>query len=134
MHQSSQIRFLGFVYGEDYEQLLGSALMYVSASCLEGTSPSLLAAMGARVCPLVNGIEENRAAAGGAALMFEKNDYDDLLQKWQQVLSEPAAIEEWADKAYRHVVDHYRWDRIADQYLSIFRQVSEKTEAISEVQ
>src|SRR5262249_33694581 len=109
-HQSDRIRLLGFVYGEDYEQLLSGAQAYVSASSLEGTSPSLLAAMGARVCSLVNGIEENCAAAQGAAILFEKNNYDDLQRKWQQLANEPAVVEEWAEKAYQYVVANYRWD------------------------
>ena len=124
-HQSDKIRFLGFLYGEDYEQLLVNALLYVSASRLEGTSPSLLAAMGARVCSLVNGIDENCATAGGAALMFAKNDYEELRQRWQQLIDTPALIEEWAEKGQRHAADHYRWDAVANKYLSIFRQVTE---------
>ena len=63
---AEKIRMPGFLYSTDYEQLLVHACMYVSASELEGTSPSLLAAMGAGVCSLVNGIEENVAAAHGA--------------------------------------------------------------------
>ena len=132
-HQSDKIRFLGFLYGEDYEQLLVNALLYVSASRLEGTSPSLLAAMGARVCSLVNGIEENHAAADGAALMFEKNNYENLRQRWQQLNDKPELIDEWAEKGYRHVIDHYRWDAIANEYLSIFSQYTERREVVAKL-
>jgi glycosyltransferase involved in cell wall biosynthesis len=81
--------------------------------------------MGARVCSLVNGIDENCATAGGAALMFAKNDYEQLRQRWQQLIDTPALIEEWAEKGQRHAVDHYRWDAVANEYLSIFSQVTE---------
>jgi len=130
-HQSDRIRFLGFLYGEDYEQLLINALLYVSASRLEGTSPSLLAAMGARVCSLVNGIEENHATADGAALMFDKDNYEHLQQRWQQLVDEPQLIEEWAEKGQRHAADRYRWDTIASEYLSIFSQTSERREVVA---
>lgn len=132
--QSDKIRFLGFLYGQDYEQLLVNALMYVSASRLEGTSPSLLAAMGARVCSLVNGIEENHATADGGALMFEKENYEHLRQCWQRLVDEPALIEEWAGKGRGYVVDHYRWDVVANEYLSIFSQYTERRELLAKLQ
>lgn len=132
--QSDKIRFLGFVYGQEYEQLLVNARLYVSASRLEGTSPSLLAAMGARVCSLVNGIEENRATADGGALMFDKDNYKHLQQCWQQLVDEPELIEEWAEKGYLHVVDRYRWDVVANEYLSIFGQCTERREFLAKLQ
>jgi glycosyltransferase involved in cell wall biosynthesis len=132
--QSDRIRFVGFLYGKDYEQLLVNALLYVSASRLEGTSPSLLAAMGAQVCSLVNGIEENHATADGGALMFEKDNYDHLQQRWQQLVDAPALIEEWAAKGRSYVLDHYRWDAIASEYLSVFGQCSERREVVAELQ
>jgi len=128
--RSDNIRFLGFLYGDDYEQLLASALLYVSASRLEGTSPSLLAAMGAGICSLVNGIEENCAAASGAALMFAKNDYENMRQCWQQLIDTPALIEEWAEKGRRHVMDHYCWDAVANAFLSIFSQPAKRREVV----
>ena len=132
--QSDKTRFLGFVYGQDYEQLLVNARLYVSASRLEGTSPSLLAAMGARVCSLVNGIEENRATADGGALMFAKDNYEHLRQRWQQLVDEPEMIEEWAEKGRLHVVDRYRWDVVANEYLSIFSQCTERRELLAKLQ
>lgn len=121
--QSERVRFLGFVYGDEYEQLLVNALIYVSASKLEGTSPSLLAAMGARVCSLVNGIQENQATAGDGSCLFEENNFDDLRSKWQRLINDAALIEAVADKGYRHVQKHYQWDAISEQYLSVFGRI-----------
>jgi glycosyltransferase involved in cell wall biosynthesis len=42
----AKVKFLGYRYGSEYESLLFNARAYVTASKLEGTSPSLLAAMG----------------------------------------------------------------------------------------
>jgi hypothetical protein len=36
----------------------------------------------------VNGIEENHAAADGAALMFDKENYEDLQRRWQQLVDD----------------------------------------------
>lgn len=121
--QSEKVRLLGFVYGEDYEQLLVNALIYVSASKLEGTSPSLLSAMGARVCSLVNGIPENQASAGNAVCMFDRDNFEDLRHKWQQLANDPAQMDEVAEKGYRHVMERYQWTAIAEKYLGVFNTI-----------
>lgn len=122
--RGERVRFLGFIYGEEYQQLLVNALMYVSASNLEGTSPSLLAAMGARVCCLVNGIEENRASTGLSVPLFRKNDYEDLRRLWQGLLDEPALMDAAADSGYEHVLQNYQWSTIAEKYLGLFKELS----------
>ena len=54
----------------DHEQLLVNALVYVSASRLEGTA--VVRPRCGRGSAPVNGIEENHVAADGAALMFDR--------------------------------------------------------------
>lgn len=122
--QADDVRFLGFVYGAEYEQLLVNALIYVSASSLEGTSPSLLAAMGARVCTLVNGIQENRASVGDAALMFAENNFEELGLKWQSLIDGPPLLADLAQRGYEHVVKNYGWDAIAERYLALFGRIA----------
>jgi len=122
--QSERIRFLGFVYNEAYEQLLVNARLYVSASELEGTSPSLVAAMGAGVCALVNGIEENIATAHGAAAIYAKNDTRALGLLWQELIENPSRVAEIAAQGKDCVARNYRWDAIAQQYIDVFRRIS----------
>ena len=87
--QSDRVRLVGYQYGHICEQLLANALMYVSASMLEGTSPSLLSAMSAGVCCLVNGIPENRSAADGSVALYEQDNCEDLVRTWQALLDDP---------------------------------------------
>ncbi|NER18915.1 DUF1972 domain-containing protein [Spongiivirga citrea] len=115
-----KVRLLGYKFGEEYETLLRNALMYVSASELEGTSPSLLAAMGAKVCVLVNGIEENIATLGNSGNVFKKNDLESLINHWQQFVNSPTSIEKSAKIGYDYVIEHYSWSSISNKYLSIF--------------
>lgn len=119
----NRVKYLGYVYGRHYQIVLKNALVYVSASELEGTSPSLLAAMGARVCVLVNGIEENVASIGNNGIYSRKNDFDDFSKKWQTLMDVPERIEHFAEKGFRHVQKNYRWQKIADDYLSVFRKL-----------
>lgn len=122
--QSDSIRFLGFIYSHDYEQLLVHARMYMSASELEGTSPSLVSAMGAGVCCLVNGIEENLATVKDSAFTYRKNDTDDLVRLWQHVIDSPAEADAMARAGRACVEQHYRWDAIARQYLDVLDHLS----------
>ena len=117
--QSEMVRLLGFIYAKDYEQLLVNAYMYVSASRLEGTSPSLLAAMGAGVCSLVNGIEENISTAKGAAAVYKENDTMDLVRLWQDFIDDPNKVDDMAKKGQDFVAKHYQWDTIASDYLAL---------------
>ena len=119
---SDRIRFLGFVYNEDYEQLLLNARMYLSASRLEGTSPSLLAAMGAGVCCLVNGIPENLATVKGSVPTYRENDLADLITRWQAIADDPASSAAAAERGRQCVREHYSWDAVADGYYQLFRE------------
>jgi glycosyltransferase involved in cell wall biosynthesis len=121
---ADDIRFLGFVYNSDYEQLLLHAYLYISASELEGTSPSLVSAMGAGVCALVNGIEENIATTKGAACLYQKNSQQDMVHSWQQLIDEPGRAAEFATKGRACVEQHYRWDTIASKYLAVMSEIN----------
>lgn len=116
----SNIRFLGFVFNEEYEQLLSNAQLYVSASKLEGTSPSLLAAMGAGVCAFVNGIPENLETMQGNGFHFAENDYTDFVAQWQSLIDTPSRISEMSIQGKNYVKKEYAWESIAGQYLTLF--------------
>jgi glycosyltransferase involved in cell wall biosynthesis len=121
--RSDTVRFLGYQYGRVYEQLLANARMYVSASMLEGTSPSLLSAMSAGVCCLVNGIPENRSTAEGSVAFYEENDSVDLVRCWQALLDDPDRLARIAAAGQAHQRRYYDWDVIANQYVELFKDI-----------
>jgi glycosyltransferase involved in cell wall biosynthesis len=100
--------------------------MYVSASRLEGTSPSLLSAMSAGVCCLVNGIPENRNTADGSVAMYQQDDIDDLVGTWQRLLDNPELLKQVAASGQAHQRRYYDWDDIANQYLALFRDLERR--------
>jgi spore maturation protein CgeB len=79
--------------------------------------------MGAGVCALVNGIDENVATTKGAACLYEKNSQHDLVSEWQRLIDEPDRAAEFAAKGRVCVEQYYRWDAIADQYLAVMSQI-----------
>jgi len=115
----SNVLFFGYRYGDEYESLLANAMAYVSASMLEGTSPSLLAAMGAKVCCLVNGIAENRETGAESVLYFD-GTVEDLTQKIRCLISDDLLVEEYAKKGYERVRELYNWDVVTSSYVEAY--------------
>ena len=116
---SSNVHFLGFRFGPEYESLLAHAKVYVSASKLEGTSPSLLAAMGARVCCLVNGIPENRES-GGQSVLYFNGTAADLAQKLARLAARSEEVERYAKAGLNYVREHYDWDVVTKRYAEAY--------------
>jgi glycosyltransferase involved in cell wall biosynthesis len=117
------VRFLGYRYGEEYESLLVNARAYITASKLEGTSPSLLAAMGAHVCCLVCAIPENMETGGDDVLYFD-GTIRDLADKWRMILEDTKTLNKYALKGYERVTAQYDWDVVTRQYLAAYREIA----------
>jgi len=119
------VRFLGYRYGEEYESLLANARAYLTASKLEGTSPSLLAAMGAHVCCLVRAIPENIETGGDAVLYFDGTT-PDLAKQWQVMADDAETVDDYASKGYERVTAQYDWDVVTRQYLAAYHDIAGK--------
>jgi glycosyltransferase involved in cell wall biosynthesis len=118
-------KFLGYVYGKDYENLCKGAYLYVTPSELEGTSPALLTAMAMGKCVLVSDIPENLETIGDAGFSFRHGDSEDLKEKLQFLLANPDAVDKTQWKAIDRVREHYDWNKITDRieeiYVSLMR-------------
>lgn len=114
------VRFIGYRYGAEYESLLVNARVYVSASMLEGTSPSLLASMGAGVCCIVNGIEENRET-GGDAVMYFDGSIEGLAAGLELLAKDDDVVREYAEKGFNRVRTCYDWDVVTEKYLDCYK-------------
>ena len=93
----ANVKFLGYRYGVEYESLLSHARAYITASKLEGTSPSLLAAMGASVCCLVRSIPENQETGGDGVLYFDGTIHD-MAEKWRRIAEDDGLVKDYAAK------------------------------------
>jgi len=113
------VLFLGYRYGETYESLLAHARVYLTASNLEGTSPSLLAAMGAQVACLVNSIPENRETGGDAVVYFD-GSINDLVEKWEALANHEDLVNSYAASGSCRVKTYYDWDAVTGQYIDIY--------------
>jgi glycosyltransferase involved in cell wall biosynthesis len=117
------VKFLGYVYGEEYAQLCSNAYLYVTASEVEGTSPALVAAMGFGNCVVVNAIDENLETIGNAGVSFRKNDIGDLRLRLQELIDRPELVREYRLKAQQRVAEHYNWDVVTDQLEKLYHSL-----------
>ena len=119
----TRIKFLGYVFGEPYRQLCAHAFAYVQPSLVEGTSPALLAAMGAGNCVVVNSIPENLETIGDAGLSFARNDASDLRRVLQMLLDRPDMVSDHRAMARQRVAEVYNWDTIALRHEMVYQMV-----------
>ncbi|MEM4312971.1 MAG: DUF1972 domain-containing protein, partial [Thermoplasmata archaeon] len=72
-----KVRFLGFVFGPDYQQIVAHAGLYIHAHEVGGTNPSLLEAMAVGQAPLYLDVPFNREVCEEIGFPFQK-DPDEL--------------------------------------------------------
>jgi glycosyltransferase involved in cell wall biosynthesis len=117
---NNRTKFLGYVYGKDYENLCKGAYLYVTPSELEGTSPALLTAMALGKCVLVSDIPENLETIGDAGYSFKHGNPEDLKEKLQYLLANPDEVNKMQRKAIDRIRTHYDWNKITDQMEKIY--------------
>jgi glycosyltransferase involved in cell wall biosynthesis len=123
---NESVKFLGYVYGSDMENLFKGAYLYVSASELEGTSPALLSAMGFGNCVLVSDIPENLETVGDAGVSFKSMDCQDLRDKMLYLTSYSDVVREYRKRAVERIAKLYSWDSIVDRVERLYLTLTGK--------
>jgi glycosyltransferase involved in cell wall biosynthesis len=122
-HANERIRLLAWVSGEDLDELLTNAMIFVLPSDMEGLSLALLDAMGAGLCVLTSDVPENREAVEGAGFTFKCGNLADLKDRLEFLMTNPTARESAGRAARRRVQEQYDWDNIARQIERVYFEV-----------
>ncbi|MEP7269884.1 MAG: glycosyltransferase [Acidobacteriota bacterium] len=117
-----RVKFLGFVFGEDYRALQQNAYCYVHATEVGGTHPALIEAMGAGNCALTLATPENLEVMGDAGLVY--HSVEDLARQLRRVLADPSIIGEYRHRAMSRVMQLYNWEQITDEYEVLLARVA----------
>jgi len=112
-HESDRIRFLPWVSGNDLEELLSNAAVFVLPSELEGLSLALLDAMAAGVCVLTSDIPENREVVDGCGFTFRRGDVADFERMLDILIHNPELRRQAAARERARINDEYQWTKIA---------------------
>jgi glycosyltransferase involved in cell wall biosynthesis len=122
-HANDRIRMLGWVSGEDLDELLTNAMIFVLPSDMEGLSLALLDAMGAGLCVLASDVPENREAVEGAGFTFHCGDVEDLSDRLRFLIANPAIREAAGKAARKRVEEEYLWDKISREIEQAYFEV-----------
>jgi glycosyltransferase involved in cell wall biosynthesis len=122
---SSSVRFLGRVLHEEMPTLLSQADIYVSTSLYDGTSVSLLEAMGSGAFPVVTDIPANREwiTNGENGFLVSLNDEKFLAKKIAEVIKDRDLIERSRDNNFCLVKEKALWPVTIAKTKEIYKMV-----------
>lgn len=120
---SERVVFLKYVAGDELDELLTNAMLFVLPSDLEGLSLALLDAMGAGVCVLTSDVPENRELVEHAGFTFGRGSVDDLERMLRLLIAEDQVRREAALRGQELVRKSYLWDHVAREIERAYLEV-----------
>ena len=122
-HQCERIKFLDWLTGEDLQQVLGNAALFVLPSDLEGLSLALLDAMAAGRCVLASDIAENCEVAADAGFTFRHGDVRHLRSIMTTLLADAELRRNAGQRARERVRQLYLWEDVVSELENIYWQL-----------
>lgn len=113
------VRFLGFIFGPDYRQIVAHAGLYIHAHEVGGTNPSLLEAMAVGQAPLYLDVPFNREVAGDVGFPFKK-DMIELSSLMDELIGRITEVRKRAKLARNVIRQRYSWESVIDEYERVF--------------
>jgi glycosyltransferase involved in cell wall biosynthesis len=124
------VNFTGYCFGDGYRELGSNAYAFVESSGVGGTHPALLEAMGMGNCVVVNGTAENLETIGSAGMSYreptDEASASALGAILQQLVDDPALVEDYRQKAQHRARTEYTWDKVTDRYELLFSRLLRK--------
>lgn len=108
--------------GHILNELFSNAYAFVQPSAYEGLSVALLEAMGWGLACLVSDIPQNLEGIDGAGLSFKKGDAQDLKEKLEYLLDNPAETERLGQTAKTRIKNEYNWPGVASKIEAVYRE------------
>ena len=116
-----RIVFTGYVFGEGYRELGSNAYVFVETSEVGGTHPALIEAMAFGNCVVVHDTAENLETIGDAGFAYDgRQGAHSLSPLLQRLLSDPALVQEYRERARLRARTCYTWEAVTDSYERMF--------------
>jgi glycosyltransferase involved in cell wall biosynthesis len=119
-HESQKVKILDWISGDDLEEVLTNAALFVLPSDMEGLSLALLDAMSAGVCALASDTPENVETLGDAGFTFRRGDVNDLQRLLTLLLADPVLRENVGRRGQARVRREYLWKEVAKATEAIY--------------
>ncbi|HEU5232645.1 MAG TPA: glycosyltransferase family 4 protein [Terriglobales bacterium] len=104
-------------------QLFSRAAMYIATSRYEPFGLAPVEAALSRCAIVANDIPSLREVWDDDALYFERNNPQSLLLAIQQLASNSSQLGEYADRAFERARNQYTSERMAEEYLKLYRSL-----------
>lgn len=114
-----RIIFTGALYGNDYYNIISNSSGYISTSKLEGTSPALLDALGAKRKVLVSDIVENQATLNNLGKYFPLHNYKKSPCILEKFLNDELYLQNDYSSLISYAKENFNWNSIVYQYTKI---------------
>lgn len=125
--KDTRIRFLGYVYGLEYRELLNNCYIYIHPLIVDGTSPALIQAMAYGCCVIGSDLPEINGTLSDAGPRFRSEDSEALRVQMASMLANPDLVKIYGQKARQRIIEHFNWDLVTDKYEEISRKLVNST-------
>ncbi|MFR6170369.1 MAG: glycosyltransferase family 4 protein [Blautia sp.] len=116
--EDRRIHFIGFVEGEELQELYSNTRLFVFPSEAEGMPMCLLEAMSYGVPCLVSDIPENVEVGKDYVTTFKSKDTMDLKMKLENLLKEPFMSQK--EKMTKYIYKNYDWDKVVEKTICVY--------------
>ncbi|MCM1140002.1 MAG: glycosyltransferase family 4 protein [Muribaculum sp.] len=125
LSQGLNIKYIGLVRDKSLlMKYIKSSKLFIFPSLAETMSMQLLEATSMNTPVIASDIQENRDIFNeDEVLFFKSNNVEDLSSKINYALMHMDDMRERANKAYRHLISAYSWDKIASDYDKIYNSI-----------
>jgi glycosyltransferase involved in cell wall biosynthesis len=120
---ASRLKMEGFSSEAQIRQIFARASIYLATSRYEPFGLAPLEAALSRCALLVNDIPSFRELWGEDAIYFQQNNSRSLINEIQQLASNSARRAEYADRALDRARTKFTSERMADDYLKLYRNL-----------
>jgi rhamnosyltransferase len=121
----SDVIFMGSIYDQKFLNMLRqNCKAYIHGHSVGGTNPSLLEAAVSRNIIIAHDNPFNREVCGKSAFYFKNSS--ELRRKLELVYNYPETCLYLKDEVYHRVLYAYSWDKITENYISLFKQISQE--------
>lgn len=117
-----RVRFIGFVEGNELQELYSNAKIFVFPSEAEGMPICLLEAMSYDVPCLVSDIPENLEVGQDFVWKFHNKDINDLKDKLNYLIN----CESISVKSRNYIKERYNWKNVTEKTLDVYRMINSK--------
>jgi len=123
------IIFTGYVLGQEKQELLNNALLFVLPSCLEGFPITLLEAMSHKLLCLASDIPPHKEVItqGVDGFLFKSDDFYDFVKILKKLLSPSTKSGTAGEKARIKVERAYNWDEIVRKTEFVYDSLKKKS-------